>query len=141
MGTLGVKMLSSLPQTVNRIGDNSRINVSKLIRDMKLSKTDATSLVSSMSSYSSSSYFSTQKIPALSILNRDFFIDLFRDSFLRMRELYRRANSAGLVINSMVDIYTSEIEKIENDIEDLNLFIENYEFLSGKDDYYNFNYI
>ena len=134
-------MLSSLPQTVNRIGDNSRINVSKLIRDMKLSKTDATSLVSSMSSYSSSSYFSTQKIPALSILNRDFFIDLFRDSFLRMRELYRRANSAGLVINSMVDIYTSEIEKIENDIEDLNLFIENYEFLSGKDDYYNFNYI
>lgn len=134
-------MLSFLPQTVNRIGDNSRVNVSKLIRDMKLSKSDATSLVSSMSAYSASSYFSSQKIPALSVLNRDVFIDLFRDSFLRMRELYRRANSAGLVINSMVDIYTSEIEKIENDIEDLNLFIENYEFLSGKDDYYNFNYI
>ena len=134
-------MLSSLPQTVNRIGDNSRVNVSKLIRDMKLSKTDATSLVSSMSAYSASSYFTSQKIPALSVLNRDVFIDLFRDSFLRMRELYRRANSAGLVINSMIDIYTSEIEKIENDIKDLNLFIENYEFLSGKDDYYNFNYI
>jgi len=134
-------MFSSLPKTITRVGDSSRVNVSRLIRDMKLSKSDVSSLVSTMSSYSSSSYFSTQKVPVLSYVDRDNFIDLFRDTFLRMRELFRRANSAGLVINSMVDLYTAEIEKIENDIEDLNLFIDNYEFLSGKDDYYNFNYI
>ena len=125
-------MFSSLPKTITRVGDSSRVNVSRLIRDMKLSKSDVSSLVSTMSSYSSSSYFSTQKVPVLSYVDRDNFIDLFRDTFLRMRELFRRANSAGLVINSMVDLYTAEIEKIENDIEDLNLFIDNYEFQIGR---------
>jgi len=134
-------MASLLPTKISKIGDNARVNVSSLIRDMKVSKADVTSLVSTMSSYSASSYFVAEKVPALSVLDREVFVDLFRDSFLRMRELFRKSNSAGLVINSMIDIYTSDIEKMERDIEDLNMFVDNYEFLSGKDDYFNFNYI
>jgi len=108
---------------------------------MKANKTDVQSIISTLSTYSSTSSFVAEKVAPLSILDKDIIVDLFRDTYLRMRELYSRANSAGLVINSMIDIFSSDIEKLEDDIKNLKLFIDNYEFLSGKDDYFNFNYL
>ena len=41
----------------------------------------------------------------------------------------------------MIDIFFSEIEKVEKDLDTLQIFIDNYEFIAGKDDLYNSNYI
>lgn len=58
-----------------------------------------------------------------------------------MRSYYSSANTVSLMLNSMIDIFFSEIEKIEKDLDTLQLFIDNYEFIAGKDDLYNSNYI
>ena len=41
----------------------------------------------------------------------------------------------------MIDIFSSEIEKVEKDIKTLETFIDNYEYISGKDDLFNSNYV
>jgi hypothetical protein len=50
-------------------------------------------------------------------------------------------NTVGLMLNSMIDIFFSEIEKVEKDLDTLQVFIDNYEFIAGKDDLYNSNYV
>lgn len=134
-------MLNTLPDSIIRMSSSSRSTVSSLIREMKANKSDVQSLISTLSTYSSTSTFAAEKVAPLSVLSREILVDMFRDTYLRIRELFSRANAAGLIINSMIDIFSSEIDKVENDIKDLELFINNYEFLSGKDDYFNFNYL
>ena len=86
-------------------------------------------------------YFAAASIGSLTTLNKEVLVELFRDSSLRLNNLYNGANSAGLALNSMIDVLSSEIEKIHKDINDLEIFINNYEYISGKDDLYNANYI
>lgn len=134
-------MLNVLPDTINALSNSSRTNVSSLIRTMKVQKSDMKALIDTIGQYSNNTEFATSRIPALSLLDRDVIVDLFRDSFLRIRQLFSITNSIGIVTNSMVNVFDSEIEKIKKDISNLELFIDNYEFLAGKDDYYNTNYI
>jgi hypothetical protein len=76
-----------------------------------------------------------------SSLNREFFVDIFRDADVRIRSYYTSVNTVGLMLNSMIDIFFSEIEKVEKDLDTLQVFIDNYEFIAGKDDLYNSNYV
>jgi hypothetical protein len=134
-------MLKQLPDTVNSFSYNSQATVSSLIREMKLDKSDLSTLVSKLSAIRLNTSYSPSPFEQFSILNREFFIDMFRDADLRMRSYYSAANTVGLMLNSMTDIISSEIEKVEKDLEIMATFIDNYEFLAGKDDLYNGNYI
>lgn len=134
-------MLSNLPNTINTYSNLSKSTVSSLIKNMKVDKVEIGSLISRLSGYSSGNTAAAGVIGQLSVLNKEVLVELFRDSALRLNNLYSGANSAGLAIDSMVSILSSEIEKVEKDINDLELFINNYEFISGKDDLYNQNYI
>lgn len=86
-------------------------------------------------------YYSPGFVNTFSSLNREYVINAFRDADLRIKNYFGVANTVGLIINSMIDIFSSEIEKIEKDIQILEDFINNYEYLSGKDDLYNSNYV
>lgn len=74
-------------------------------------------------------------------LNKEILVDLFRDTSERIKRMYSTMNAVGTSVSSMVNIFSSEIEKIEKDIENLKYFADNYYFLSGKDDMYNKSYI
>jgi hypothetical protein len=141
MGIAGTNMLNNLPNTINTYSNLSRSTVTSLIRNMKVDKVEIGSLISRLSGYSSGNNFAASAIGQLSTLTKEVLVELFRDCSLRLSNLYSGANSAGLAIDSMVSILSSEIEKVEKDINDLELFINNYEFISGKDDLYNQNYI
>ena len=134
-------MLNILPDTINSLSSSSRANVSSLIRTMRVQKSDMQALINTVSGYAGNTAFAASRIPQLSVMNRDVVVDLFRDSFLRIKQLFSITNSIGLVTNSMISVLDSEIEKVKKDISNLELFVDNYEFLSGKDDYYNSNYV
>jgi len=134
-------MLKQLPNVINSFSSSSQATVSSLINQMKIDKSDVSSLVSKLSQIRVNTSYSPSIFSQFSSLNREFFIDIFRDADLRMRSYYTSANTVGLMLNSMIDIFFSEIEKVEKDLNILQIFIDNYEFIAGKDDLYNSNYI
>jgi len=134
-------MLKQLPNVINSFSSSSQATVSSLINQMKIDKSDVSSLVSKLSQIRVNTSYSPSIFSQFSSLNREFFIDIFRDADLRMRSYYTSANTIGLMLNSMIDIFFSEIEKVEKDLDTLQIFIDNYEFIAGKDDLYNSNYI
>lgn len=134
-------MRSLLPESINTLSSQSQSTVSSLIRDMKIDKADFSSLINKLSDTRISTGYSPSVFQQFSSVNREFFIDMFRDADLRMRTYYSAANTTSLVLNSMVDVLFSEIEKIEKDLDLFSSYIDNYEFISGKDDLYNSSYI
>lgn len=134
-------MLSPLPNLLNSFSYNSKATVSSLIKDMKLEKTELKNTLAKMNDFSTGSAFSAARIASSSVLDRQIFIELFRESFFRTQRYFAAMNSVGLALNSMVSVFTSEIDKIEKDIDNLELFLNHYEFSSGKDDLYNYSYI
>lgn len=134
-------MLKQLPNVISSFSNNSQTTVSSLIRQMKIDKSDVSSLVSKLSAIRVDTSYSPSIFSQFSSLNKEFFIDIFRDADVRMRSYYASANTVGLMLNSMIDIFFSEIEKVEKDLDTLQVFIDNYEFIAGKDDLYNSNYV
>jgi hypothetical protein len=134
-------MLNYLPETINQYSSSTRTTISSLIKSMKISKVELSSLVSKMNSNVIDKNFSAARIPAFSTISKEILIDSFRNLYLREQQLFAAANANDLVLTSMVDIFSSEIDKVQNDLDMLELFIDNYEFISGKDDLFNANYI
>jgi hypothetical protein len=134
-------MLKQLPNVINSFSSSSQTTVSSLIRQMKIDKSDVSSLVSKLSQIRVDTSYSPSIFSQFSSLNKEFFIDIFRDADVRVRSYYTSANTVGLMLNSMIDIFFSEIEKVEKDLDTLQVFIDNYEFIAGKDDLYNSNYV
>lgn len=134
-------MINYLPETINQYSSSTRTTVASLIRQMKVGKSDLSTLVNRVSNTVVDQNFSAANIPMFSVLSKEIMIDSFRNIFLRLQSFYSAANATGIALSSMVDVFSSEIEKAENDLSKLELFIDNYEFISGKDDLYNSNYI
>ena len=134
-------MLNPLSQVVNSYSTNSQLTVQSLVRDMKVDKVEIQNIINRLSTYNSGPTFAVSSIGALNVMDKQILFEMFRDGFLRIQRLFSGMNGVGLAINSMTDVLTAEIDKVEKDIENLELFINNYEFISGKDDLYTFNYI
>ena len=134
-------MINYLPETINQYSSSTRTTVASLIRQMKIGKSDLSTLVSRVSNTVVDQNFSAANIPMFSVLSKEIMIDSFRNIFLRIQNFYSAANASGIALSSMIDVFSSEIEKAEDDLSKLELFIDNYEFISGKDDLYNSNYI
>jgi len=137
----GTEMLNYLPETINQYSSSTRTSISSLIKSMKISKVELSSLVDKMNTNVVDKNFSASQIPVFSVISKEILIDSFRNLYLREQQLFSAANANGLVLSSMVDIFSSEIDKVQNDLDKLELFIDNYEFISGKDDLFNANYI
>lgn len=132
---------SRMPTGINTFFGSSKTNVSSLIREMKLDKSDFFSLAKKMSGSNNFGQFNVAQITSFAQLKKEPIVDLFRDTSARIRLLFDAVNSGGTILDSMVSVLSSEITKLEKDISNLELFINNYEFISGKDDLYNGNYI
>jgi len=134
-------MLDALSTNIRTLSKGSQATVNSLIKDMKVSKNELSSLVASINSFSIGEDYAAGVVAPFSVLNRQLVIDLFRDSFARVSRMFRVVNSSGIAISSMIDVFDSEIKKVEKDIETLETFIDSYEFVSGKDDLFNYGYV
>lgn len=130
-----------LPTIINTLSKNTQSTISSLISEMKQGKQDIPALVSRLNSFKIDTNFSPITIKSFDKLDKQILVDVFKDIDLRVKSHYASANTINLLINSMIDIFSSEIEKVEKDIKTLETFIDNYEYISGKDDLFNSNYI
>ena len=130
-----------LPSLINTLSNNSQSNIYSLVKEIKASKQDVSSLISRLNSFRADANFSPTNFGAFAELNKQVFIDIFRDVDLRIRSYYSSINIVNLFINSIIDVFSSEIEKIENDIRLLESYVDNYEYTSRKDDLFNSNYV
>ena len=130
-----------IPNIISSLKSNARMSVSSVLTNVKVDKTQVNSLIANVADYQSGNKYTPSLTPRFSALNRELIIDNFRDADLRIKQYYSIANRVGLIINSMIDVFFSEIEKVEKDLDVLKNFIDNYEYVAGKDDLYNSNYI
>lgn len=130
-----------IPNFVTSLKNNSRTTVSSVLKNVKVDKTQVASLVNNIANYQSNNNFVPTLTTPFSSINRELFVNTFREINIRIRQNFSAVNTVGLVINSMIDIFSAEIDTIEKDIETLKKFIDNYEYMAGKDDLYNSTYI
>lgn len=126
---------------INTLSNNSQSAISSIIKEIKISKQDISSLISRLNSFRAEANFSPANFGALSEMNKQVFIDIFRDADLRIKSYYASINVVNLFINSIIDVFSLEIQKVEKDIQALESYIDNYEYISGKDDLFNSNYV
>lgn len=126
---------------INSLSSGSRLTVASLIGQMKTSKQNVDSALTRLNIFRIDTNFSPVTMAAISSLNKLVLIDIHRDADLRIGRHYGSVNLISLLINSMVDIFSAEIEKIEKDIKVLEDYIDSYEYISGKDDLFNSSYV
>ena len=139
--TIGAEVLHYLPEVVQSFSSQSRRTVSSLIQSVKADKAQISALVESLRSFDPSANYRPSLALRYSIMEVEGVVEFFRDSSLRIGDFFSAASSISNILNSMIYIYESEIQKIEKDIEHLENFVDNYQFLVGEDDLFNFNYV
>jgi hypothetical protein len=134
-------MLKYLPETIQSFSTQSRATVSSLVQSVKSDKAQVALLIQNLRSFDLASNYGASLALRFSRMEVEGVVEFFRDSSLRVREFFSASSSLASVLNSMVAIYDSEIQKLEKDIQHLQSFIDTYQFISGEDDLYNFNYV
>lgn len=134
-------MLQHLPESIQSFSTQSRKTVSSLIQSIKADKAQVSALVENIRSFEGTANYSPTLALRYSLLNVEGVLEFFRDSSLRVGQFFSASSSISNVLNSIATIYVSEIEKIEKDIYHLENFINNYQFIVGEDDLFNFNYV
>jgi hypothetical protein len=134
-------VLQHLPDTIQTFSSSSRKTVSSLIQNIKADKTQIANLIQNIKSFDTTANYTPALALRYSPMNIEAVIEFFRDSSLRVGQFFSASSSISNVVNSMVSIFSSEIQKIENDIKILETFIDNYQYISGEDDLFNFNYV
>lgn len=134
-------MLQYLPDTIQTFSSSNKKTVSSLIQNIKSDKTQISNLVQNLKSLNLGSNYTPALALRYSPMNVEAIIEFYRDSSLRVSQFFSAASSISNILESMVSIFSSEIQKVEKDIEYLETFIDNYQYISGEDDLFNFNYI
>ena len=141
MEKIGDQVLHHLPDTIQTFSNQNRKTVSFLMQRVKADKSQISSLINNIRALDIQANYSPALALRYSPLNVEGVIEFFRDSSLRLSQFFSASSSMSNIVNSMISIFSSEIEKIEKDVKYLENFIDNYQFISGEDDLFNFNYI
>ena len=138
---IGAVVLRQLPEVLETFSSQSRRTVGSLLQSIKGDKTQISVLVENLKNFDNSVNYTPALALSYSPMNVESVLEFFRDSGLRVGQFFSAASSISNVLNSMVSIFSSEINKLEKDILFLENFIDNYQFIVGEDDLFNFNYI
>jgi hypothetical protein len=134
-------MLNYLPNTITTFATKSRQTIGSLIKNVKADKAQFSELVRTVSNFQGGADYAPVAIKPLSTINAENLVDLFRDLDLRFSRYFQASNGISILANSLTDTMLARISKLEQDIGYLENFIDNYNFISGKDDLFNFSYI
>lgn len=134
-------MMNFLPNTIKTFSDNSQQTVGSLIKSIKADKAQVAELVKSLSNFSVGADFAPMVSRPRSVIESEFFVDIFRDVQIRLDRYFTASNAISVSLSSMIEIMLSEISKTEKNISALETYINNYDFISGKDDLYNSSYV
>lgn len=125
-------MINDLGNYVVSFGGSSRRSVSSVLRQSLLEKEELGRLIEKTSSLTKASDYIPVMVSPLAEYQREVLVDLFRDLELRIKSLYTVSSTLSLLASGMENIFGGEIKKIEQDIEYLNSYIDNYSFISRR---------
>lgn len=134
-------MINFLPDTIKTFSNQSQQTVGALIKSIKADKAQVSEIVKSLSTFSAGADYAPSNINPRDLIESETLVDAFRDMQMRFAQYFNTANAINVTTNSMVDVMLSQISNIEKNIEYLESYINNYDFISGKDDLYNYSYI
>lgn len=130
-----------LSNYVTTFSNQSRRTIQSVLSTARLEKAELGRLVDKVSSFVGPTDYSPRLIAPLQEVQRNVIFDMFRDMDLRVKTQFDISNSLSLLSSSMSNIFGGELKKIEQDLEYLNAYIDNYSFISGEDDLYNRSFI
>lgn len=130
-----------LSDHISSFSRQSKRTIQSVLSESRLEKAEIGRLINKLSTFSSASDYIPSIVTNLSTIQKEPLIDLFRDIDLRVKTNYDISRSIGMLRASMATIFSGEIEKIEKDILYLESYINNWSFLSGEDDLFNYNFV
>jgi hypothetical protein len=125
----------------NSFGSQSRRSIHSVLSEVSLEKFEIGKLVNKISSFTGPTNYVPRVIKQLEPLQREFVVDMFRDLSLRVRTQFDISNSLSVLNSAIRNVFSGEIQKIEKDLEYLESYINDYSFISGEDDLYNYSFI
>ncbi len=134
-------MQTQLSDYISSFSKQTRKTIQSVLSESKLEKAEIGRLINKVSSFSSASDYIPSLVSTMATIQKGPLIDLFRDMDLRVKTNYDIAKSLSMLRASMSTIFSGEIQKIEKDISYLESYINNWSFLSGENDLYNFNFV
>jgi hypothetical protein len=134
-------MLMELNDHISSFSRQARRTIQSVLSESKLEKAEIGRLINKISSFSSASDYIPTLVSNMMVMQKEPLIDLFRDVDLRIKTNYDISKSLAMLKSSMSTIFSGEIQKIEKDILYLESYINNWSFLSGEDDLYNYNFV
>lgn len=134
-------MLMELSDHISSFSRQARRTIQSVLSESKLEKAEIGRLISKISSFSSASDYIPTLVTNMAVMQKEPLVDLFRDMDLRIKTNYDIAKSLAMLKSSMSTIFSGEIQKLEKDILYLESYINNWSFLSGEDDLYNYNFV
>ena len=112
----------------------SRKAVSDLIISAKKDKRSLGSLAKNLSSMSNLNSYNGLYIRPYNLVSLEAIIDFFRDINIKTRQYFDSLNTVTYAMNSYSNVMHSEIAKLEKNIQELQIYADNFAFISGEDD-------
>jgi len=134
-------MLMELSDHISSFTRQTTRTIQSVLSESKLEKIEIGRLIDKISSFAGPSDYIPSLVSNMNIMQRQPIVDLFRDMDLRIKTNYDISQSLAMLKYSMSTIFSGEIQKIEKDILYLESYINNWSFLSGEDDLYNYNFV
>lgn len=119
----------------------SRKAVSDLIISAKKDKRSLGNLAKNLSSMSSLNSYNGLYIKPYNLVSLEAIIDFFRDINIKTRQYFDSLNAVTYSMNSYSNVMHSEIAKLEKNIQELQIYADNFAFISGEDDLFNGSFV
>ena len=119
----------------------SRKAVSDLIISAKKDKRSLGSLAKNLSAMSSLNSYNGLYIQPYNLVSLEAIIDFFRDINIKTRQYFESLNTVTYSMDSYSRVMHSEIAKLEKNIQELQIYADNFAFISGEDDLFNGSFV
>jgi hypothetical protein len=134
-------MKQQLNDQINSFGSQSKKSINSILSEVSSEKVEIGRLVNKLTSFTSAADYAPRVIRQLEPVQREFIVDMFRDLDLRVKTQFDISNSLSTLSSAMTNVFGSEIEKIEKDLQYLDAYVKNWSFISGEDDLYNSSFV
>lgn len=134
-------MKKSLPSYIRTYSFGSRKLYSDLIVESKNDKRSISSIMQKLNQNSSLNRYNSIGISSFTPANIDTFVDFFRNLNIETVNYFQAMNNISFTLNTMASVMYSEIAKLEKNIKELEIYIDNFSFISGEDDLFNGSFV
>jgi hypothetical protein len=134
-------MKKSLPSYIKTYSFGSRKLYSDLIVESKNDKRSVSSIIQKLNQNNSLNRYNSIGITSFTSANIDTFVDFFRNLNIETVNYFEAMNNISFTLNTMASVMHSEIAKLEKNIKELEIYIDNFSFISGEDDLFNGSFV